>query len=97
MCTLTKAPGMGGLHGKNNGRPSSSNPMKRLQTGLLSRSGRLFPTRTTTVAGWSPVETEHTYYLGEGEREGEGEGEREEEGEWKGKGEQTQRPALDIN
>ena len=50
--TLTKAPGIGGLQGKNKGRPSSMNPVKRLQTGLRPMSGRLFPTLTTIVAGF---------------------------------------------
>lgn len=49
--TLTKAPGIGGLQGKNRGFPSSRWPVKRLQMGLVPRSGRLLPTRTITVAG----------------------------------------------
>lgn len=48
--TDTKAPGIGGLHGRKRGWPSSSRPVKRLQIGLVPRSGRLFPTRTTMVA-----------------------------------------------
>lgn len=50
-CTLTKAPGIGGLQGKNKGCPSSRNPVNLLQIGLVPRSGRLLPTRTTIVAG----------------------------------------------
>ena len=46
----TKAPGIGGLHGKNKGRPSSMTPVNRLQMGLTPRSGRLLPTLTTMVA-----------------------------------------------
>ena len=49
-CTDTKAPGIGGLQGKNRGRPSSKLPVNRLQTGLTPRSGRLLPTLTTIVA-----------------------------------------------
>ena len=48
--TETKAPGIGGLHGKKSGRPSSRVPVNRLQIGLIPRSGRLLPTRTTIVA-----------------------------------------------
>lgn len=50
-CTLTKAPGIGGLHGRNSGCPSSRNPVNLLQMGFVPKSGRLFPTRTTIVAG----------------------------------------------
>lgn len=50
-CTETNAPGIGGLHGKNRGWPSSNKPVKRLQIGFVPRSGRLLPTRTTIVAG----------------------------------------------
>jgi hypothetical protein len=51
MWTLTNAPGIGGLHGRNNGLPSSINPVNRLHIGFVPRSGRLFPTRTIIVAG----------------------------------------------
>ena len=43
-------PGIGGLQGKNNGRPSSIIPVNLLQMGLTPRSGLLLPTRTTIVA-----------------------------------------------
>jgi hypothetical protein len=46
----TKAPGMGGLQGRNRGRPSSRVPVNLLQIGLMPKSGRLLPTRTTIVA-----------------------------------------------
>ena len=46
----TNAPGMGGLQGRNRGRPSSMTPVNLLHTGLTPRSGRLLPTRTTIVA-----------------------------------------------
>lgn len=49
--TLTNAPGMGGLQGRNRGWPSSKNPVNLLQIGLLPKSGLLLPTRTTIVAG----------------------------------------------
>lgn len=49
--TLTKAPGIGGLQGRKRGWPSSMKPVKRLQIGLVPRSGRLLPTLTTIVAG----------------------------------------------
>ncbi len=51
MCTDTNAPGIGGLHGRKSGLPSSRVPVKRLQTGFMPKSGRLLPTRTTIVAG----------------------------------------------
>lgn len=50
-CTDTNAPGIGGLHGRKSGCPSSRTPVKRLQIGFVPKSGRLLPTRTTTVAG----------------------------------------------
>jgi hypothetical protein len=57
--TLTKAPGMGGLQGKNKGLPSSRKPLKRLQIGLVPKSGRLLPTLTIMLAGWlSPEDYE---------------------------------------
>lgn len=62
-CTLTKAPGIGGLHGKNRGWPSSRNPVKRLQMGLVPRSGRLLPTRTTTVAGLLLPISHNDYFM----------------------------------
>ena len=46
----TNAPGIGGLQGKNKGRPSSITPVNRLQIGLTPKSGRLLPTLTTMVA-----------------------------------------------
>lgn len=49
--TLTKAPGIGGLHGKKSGWPSSMKPVNRLHMGFVPKSGRLLPTRTTIVAG----------------------------------------------
>lgn len=62
-CTLTKAPGIGGLHGKKSGCPSSKNPVNRLQIGFVPRSGRLFPTRTTIVAGlFAPAITKFFLY-----------------------------------
>lgn len=68
--TLTKAPGMGGLQGRNSGCPSSMNPVKRLHIGFVPRSGLLFPTRTTITAGLLVPETTlgmstiliHTYH-----------------------------------
>jgi len=51
MWTLTNAPGIGGLHGRNNGFPSSIKPVNRLHMGFVPRSGLLFPTRTMIVAG----------------------------------------------
>lgn len=50
--TLTNAPGIGGLHGRNNGFPSSKWPVNLLHIGFVPRSGRLLPTLTTIVAGW---------------------------------------------
>mgnify|MGYP007030525872 CR=1 FL=1 len=49
--TLTKAPGIGLPHGKNNGLPSSMEPVNLLQIGFTPRSGLLFPTRTVIIAG----------------------------------------------
>lgn len=50
--TLTNAPGMGGLQGRNRGLPSSRCPVNLLQIGFVPKSGRLLPTLTTMVAGW---------------------------------------------
>ena len=55
---LEKVPGIGGLHGKNKGRPSSITPVKRLQMGFTPKSGRLFPTLTTIVASFCFAEIE---------------------------------------
>ena len=49
-CMDTNAPGIGGLHGKNKGRPSSITPVNLLQMGFTPKSGRLLPTLTTIVA-----------------------------------------------
>lgn len=46
----TKAPGAGLVQGKKSGFPSSMKPWYLLQSGLLPKSGRLFPTRTAMVA-----------------------------------------------
>ena len=65
-CTDTKAPGIGGLHGRNNGRPSSKLPVNLLQTGFTPKSGRLFPTRTTIVASFPlavMINELHLYYF----------------------------------
>lgn len=53
---------MGGLHGKNNGFPSSINPVNLLQTGFVPKSGLLFPTRTIIVAGLFVPEKKYIYF-----------------------------------
>ena len=55
---LEKVPGIGGLHGKNKGRPSSITPVNRLHMGFTPKSGRLFPTLTTIVASFCFAEIE---------------------------------------
>ena len=56
---MKKIPGIGGLHGKNKGRPSSITPVNRLQMGFTPKSGRLFPTLTTIVASFCFAEIEN--------------------------------------
>ena len=56
-CTETNAPGIGGLHGRKSGLPSSRLPVNRLQIGFTPRSGRLLPTLTTIVASRPLAET----------------------------------------
>lgn len=61
--TETNAPGIGGLQGRKSGFPSSRQPVNLLQTGFVAKSGRLFPTLTTIVAGlFLPADNYKQYY-----------------------------------